>query len=141
MTTEGTDDRPLSAAVAEEIRALMARRRMSARQLAATMRVSHAYVSYRLAGKKPINLDDLDRIAAILGVAVADLLPADTKRPIPGRGDIVGGAERTRRNQPDSPPGTVGRMSARGQPPPMTFMPGTGERAAAALPFPTPATW
>jgi transcriptional regulator with XRE-family HTH domain len=61
--------------VAEEIRAMMARRRVSGAALAAELGVSPAWVSYRLSGKQAIDLNDLERIAAVLQAEVSDLLP------------------------------------------------------------------
>lgn len=66
---------------AEEIRALLARRKMSATQLGREMGISQAYIWRRLSGETAFDLDDLEKIAAILGVEVIDLLP----RPMPGR--------------------------------------------------------
>lgn len=65
----------LSDAVAEEIRVMMTRRRISGRKLAEELGVSSAWVSYRLTGSQEIGLNDLQRIAEVLDVAVSDLLP------------------------------------------------------------------
>lgn len=65
----------LSTQVAEEVRAMMARRRISGRKLAEMLDVSPSWVSYRMTGVTPIGLDDLQRIAAALDAEVADLLP------------------------------------------------------------------
>lgn len=54
---------------------MMARRRITGQQLARTLGVSNAWVSYRLNGKQAIDLNDLERIAAVLEVDVQDLLP------------------------------------------------------------------
>lgn len=67
----------LSEAVAEEIRVLLVRRRMSGRQLAAMLNVSQTWMSTRLNGTTPIDLNDLERIAAALGVDVMDLFPRE----------------------------------------------------------------
>lgn len=61
--------------VAEEIRALLARKRMSATSLARTLQVSQTYVWRRLTGETAFDLSDLEKIAAVLEVEVADLLP------------------------------------------------------------------
>lgn len=66
---------------AEEIRALLARRKMSATQLARQMSVSQTYVWRRLSGETAFDLDDLEKISSLLGVEVTELLP----RPMPGR--------------------------------------------------------
>jgi transcriptional regulator with XRE-family HTH domain len=68
---------PLSEKVAEEIRALMARRMISGRQLATLLGVSPSWVSYRLTGMQPIDLNDLAMIAHALGARVLDLLPRE----------------------------------------------------------------
>jgi transcriptional regulator with XRE-family HTH domain len=75
MTQAGERTATLSDLVAEEIRALMARRRMSGRQLATKLGVSPSWVSYRLTGTQPIDVNDLSRIAAALGAGVHELLP------------------------------------------------------------------
>jgi len=69
--------RTLSDQVAEEVRALLARRRMSQRVLAGLLGVSPAWVNYRMTGVQEIGVNDLQRIAAALNVPVTDLLPAD----------------------------------------------------------------
>lgn len=71
----------LTARVAEEIRALMGRKRITGAALARSLGVSEAWVSYRLSGKQTIDLSDMERIAASLGVAPVELLPADVRRP------------------------------------------------------------
>lgn len=76
MSTEATRDVPLlSELVAEEIRSWMGRRRVSGASIARQLGVSTAWVSYRLTGAQPIDLNDLQKIAAVLGVEVIDLLP------------------------------------------------------------------
>lgn len=73
--------------VAEEIRALLGRRKMSATQLAKLMGVSQPYVWRRMTSETAFDLDDLQRIATILGAEVTDLLP----RPSEGRVITTGG--------------------------------------------------
>lgn len=70
--------RPMTELVAEEIRAWMGRRQMSGARLARTLGVSQMWVSYRLNGRQPIDINDLDAIARALDVSVVDLLPAST---------------------------------------------------------------
>lgn len=65
----------LSALVAEEIRAMMARKRISGARLARALDVSPAWVSYRLTGVQPIDLNDLAAIARVLEVSVLSLIP------------------------------------------------------------------
>ncbi|SNY28869.1 helix-turn-helix domain-containing protein [Paractinoplanes atraurantiacus] len=79
----------LSQLVADEIRVAMTRRRMSGRELATKLNVSPSWVSYRLSGKQPIDLNDLLRIANALEVGVHELLPPP---------DIAAGAAETRAN-------------------------------------------
>jgi transcriptional regulator with XRE-family HTH domain len=68
--------RSLTERVAEEIRVLMLRRGVQGGELARTLGVSAAWVSYRLTGKQPIDLNDLERIANVLEVQPLDLLRA-----------------------------------------------------------------
>src|SRR5690554_4433352 len=70
----------LSERVAEEIRAMLARRRVSGRELARRLGVSSPWVSNRLTGHLEIGLDELQRIADALEVEVADLLPRPVYR-------------------------------------------------------------
>src|SRR5690606_30195369 len=72
----------MSGRVAEEIRALLARRRMSGRELARQLGVSPSWVSYRLTGTQPIDLNDLDAIARVLDVGTVDLLPRDRRQQV-----------------------------------------------------------
>jgi transcriptional regulator with XRE-family HTH domain len=65
----------LSERAAEEIRALLGRRRMSGRELARRLGASPSWVNFRLTGSQPISLDDLQRFADVLDVPVTDLLP------------------------------------------------------------------
>ena len=73
--------RSLSDEVAEEIRVLLTRRRMSQRRMAQALGVSPAWLNYRLTGVQAIDLNDLERIADVLGVTVIDLLPSAKVRP------------------------------------------------------------
>lgn len=75
MSIDVTRTRTLSEAVAEEIRVAMVRRRVSGAKLAKELGVSAAWVSYRLTGVQPIDLNDLERIASVLGVTAVDLFP------------------------------------------------------------------
>lgn len=63
-------------AVAAEVRAAVGRRRTNATALAKRLGVSQTYVWRRLQGETAFDADDLYRIAALLDVAVADLLPS-----------------------------------------------------------------
>lgn len=53
----------------------MLRRKMTGARLAKQLDVSAAWISYRLTGAQPIDLNDLQRIAEALQVGVIDLLP------------------------------------------------------------------
>lgn len=68
--------RTLSDLIAEEVRVLLTRRRLSQRQFAAQLGVSPAWLNYRLTGVQEIGVNDLNRIAKALGVGVYDLLPS-----------------------------------------------------------------
>lgn len=72
---------PMRELVAEEIRALLGRRKMSGSELARRMGVSQKYMSRRITGETAFDVDDLYAIAQMLGVDVAGLLP----RPAEGR--------------------------------------------------------
>jgi DNA-binding Xre family transcriptional regulator len=79
------DTQTLSGYVAAEIRAVLARRRVTGRDLAAQLQVSRSWVSYRLTGTTAIDLNDLERIAKALGVEIIDLLP----RPARPEGGVM----------------------------------------------------
>lgn len=103
MSSELTDNR-LRLSVAEEVRALLARRRVSGVKLAETMGRSQAYISRRLNGETAFDLDDLAHIAAVLQVPVSDLLPRS------GGGPIAWLAQAQSLRPGDNRPG--GRLSA-----------------------------
>jgi transcriptional regulator with XRE-family HTH domain len=65
----------LRTGVAEEVRVMLARKRVSGLQLAERIGHSQAYVSRRLNGETAFDVDDLERIAIALGVTVYDLIP------------------------------------------------------------------
>lgn len=68
-------DRRLREYVAEEIRSLLARRKMSAAELGRRAGIKQAYLSRRMTGEVAFNLDDLETIAAVLQVDPEGLLP------------------------------------------------------------------
>lgn len=72
-------DNTLSERVAEEIRALLARKRVTGRELSRRLGVSSPWVSQRLTGATEIGLNDLERIARALDVEIAALLPAPSR--------------------------------------------------------------
>jgi transcriptional regulator with XRE-family HTH domain len=65
----------LAEQVAEEIRVILARRRIKQSHLARELGVNDQWVSVRLRGVTPLDLLDLERIAAVLEVPVTELLP------------------------------------------------------------------
>lgn len=80
MTDGVTVQNLLRERVAEEVRALLARRQMTGAELAAKIERSPMYVSRRVRGEVAFDLDDLQRIADVFGVAPADLLPSEENR-------------------------------------------------------------
>ena len=74
---------------AAELRATLARRRISAAELARRLGWSQAYMARRVDGRIALNMDDLDKIRAELGISLDDLLPREVGRPndrsAPGR--------------------------------------------------------
>lgn len=75
MTTSPVlSEAPLRERVAEEVRALMARRRITQTALATAVGQSQAAMSRRIVGDVAFDLDDLEKIAPLLGVGVAQLL-------------------------------------------------------------------
>jgi transcriptional regulator with XRE-family HTH domain len=59
----------LPEAVAAEIRAELARRRLSARRAAARLGWTQAYLSRRLNGDVPFDVKDIEALAGLLGVS------------------------------------------------------------------------
>lgn len=79
MSETITQEATLREHVAEEVRALLGRRRMSSVALARSIGKSHTYVWRRLNGETAFDLDDLQGIAKTLAVDVRSLLPGETK--------------------------------------------------------------
>lgn len=94
------DEPKLTVQVAEEIRALLARRDMSRSELARRLGVSAMWVSDRLRGQTPIGLDDLERMARILGVEPVDLLPRSANLSSRSNLDKTQAPVRPRDNRP-----------------------------------------
>ncbi len=65
----------LTQLVATEIRVQMARADVRQSQLAREINKTEQWLSVRLRGRQPIDLNDLSLIAGALGVGVHDLLP------------------------------------------------------------------
>lgn len=95
-----SDTTTLSERVAEEILAMLARRRMNKSELARKLDVSHTWVTNRLTGRQPIDLNDLERIAKALTVPVQSLLPNDGGSRVL---TIGGSPASTVRRTPDQP--------------------------------------
>lgn len=76
----------LSRGVAEEIGVLLIRRRIKAFELAAKVGLSQSAMSRRMVGDHPFDLDEIARIAEVLGVGIVDLLPREQRggRPTDG---------------------------------------------------------
>jgi len=70
----------LNERVAEEIRVLLARRNITASELARRIGMTQRSMSRRITGEKAIDVDDLGRIAEALDVPIADLLPQGVSR-------------------------------------------------------------
>lgn len=66
---------------AEEIRALLGRRRISGAELARRTGMKQPYLSRRMTGELAFDLDDLEVIARELGVSVLDLLGGKGVQP------------------------------------------------------------
>lgn len=81
-TTTAETATKLTERVAEEIRVAMTRRRISGRTLAKLLGVSPSWVSYRLTGVQPIDLNDLAAIAAALKVSIISLIPEQDRSAI-----------------------------------------------------------
>lgn len=65
-----------------EIKVAMLRKGVSGRWLAGQLGESQTWISTRLTGTTPIDVNDLERIAAALGVDVASLLPQSARGSI-----------------------------------------------------------
>lgn len=72
--------RKLRHAIAEEVRVILVRRRMSATELARQLGWSQTYMARRMVGAYPFSVDDLEDIAAYLAIPITDLMPSSTGR-------------------------------------------------------------
>lgn len=104
MTTSTVRAAKLREGVAEEIRVLLARKRMSGSALAHEIGQSQSYVSRRLNGSTAFDLDDLEQIARVLEVSVTALLPKMATEVAVGGGVM---------NQSFRSSGSAGRGSTR----------------------------
>jgi transcriptional regulator with XRE-family HTH domain len=113
MSDEATPPRGrLREHVAEEIRVLLARRKMSATQLANITGIKQSSLSRRMTGETAFDMDDLELIADALGVAVTDLMPqrAGAAQQLNGRSTPISrsvAADITPRRAKHRPPARV----------------------------------
>src|SRR6185295_15650483 len=75
MADGGTAQRLLREQVAEEVRALLARKMKTGADVAAAIGKSPMYVSRRVRGEVAFDLDDIQKIAEVLEVEIGDLFP------------------------------------------------------------------
>lgn len=75
--------------VAGELRATLARKRISAAALARQLGWSQTYMARRVDGRAPLDVDDLEKIADVLEVTVADLLPRRQRAVTNGSSSIL----------------------------------------------------
>lgn len=87
MTTTPERTATLTSLVAAEIRAWMGRLDVRQSELARRMGETDQWMSMRLKGRTPIDLNELQRIAQALGLSVLDLLPAQASRGAGDAGD------------------------------------------------------
>lgn len=78
VATQTATTGPLARHIAQEVRAEMARQRVSQAALAERLGAdwTQRRVSRRVAGEVPIDLDELEQISSALGVPVAQFMPA-----------------------------------------------------------------
>ena len=112
----------LSDYAAGEIRAELARRQSTGKELAGKLGVSRSWISYRLTGTTEITLNDLDRIARALDIPFTTLLPGGTRGELNRRSPLAP-------NQPMPVPGYATPTLT--NPPPMTRLNGYTERRSA----------
>lgn len=65
--------------VAEEVRALMGRRRTTGAQLARAIGAPQSSLQRKLSGRYPLDIDDLEAIAAYFSVSVISFFPAQKR--------------------------------------------------------------
>lgn len=109
--------RPLNDAVAEELRAILARRQLRQQKLAEMLGENEMWVSRRARGAQMMTLGDVEKIAGALGVTVLDLLPSEVKSGLNNRyarGPVVTGQRppsgRPGRSGPPPGPGRTSRL-------------------------------
>lgn len=70
----------LAAAVSAEVRAAMARKRMSAKGLAEAAGLSPSYLSKRLRDEAALTINDLQAVCSVLGVDVLEMMTAAARK-------------------------------------------------------------
>lgn len=104
---------PMSERVAEEVRVLLARRRLSASELARRINQTQRYLSRRLSCEVAFDVNDLELIANALDVEIADLLPAPARRDLGSGGEhmnIASSADAAPAPAPAGRPRSFARM-------------------------------
>lgn len=94
--TEASANETLSAQVAAEIRAWMGRLDVRQSELARRLKETDQWVSMRLKGRTPIDLNELQRIASALGIEVGQLFPREGA----GRTVVIAGEDRRQTTVP-----------------------------------------
>ena len=79
----------LPEAVAAEIRAELARRRLSARRAAARLGWTQAYLSRRLNGDVPFDVEDIEALAELLGVPPQRFFRRNSSNDDDPEGDLL----------------------------------------------------
>lgn len=82
-------ERSLTDRVAEEVRALMARKRISQVRLAMATGLTQAAISRRITGQVAFDLQDLERISPVLDVTPVQLLGMSESRTTDRYADVV----------------------------------------------------
>jgi transcriptional regulator with XRE-family HTH domain len=78
----------LNERVAEEIRVQLARRNITATELARRAGMTQRSISRRITGEKAIDMDDLEKIAKALDVPITALLPTPTAARKPSASSV-----------------------------------------------------
>lgn len=91
-----------TAAVAEELRAQMARKRVSGRELARRVHVSAQWMSQRTRGVVPMDTNDMEMLAAALGITLTELLADAAQRVTIASPDRPTNARNSERYSADS---------------------------------------
>lgn len=72
---------PLRDQVAGEVRATLARQRISGAELARLIGRSQSFMARRLDGRAAFDIDDLELVASVLGVDVTQFFPSFSGHP------------------------------------------------------------